>query len=157
MKFYVFRHTYKTCQSAQVADGIDATVFELQVPAVSSKRPYFILMWKYSPVIPYSCRSSLCSWTREVTWNQNILHNLMFPKLFSKISAPSGAKVYYCIHYSSPLVNTCSWMNPVRTIPDCSYKIHINIFLLKFSGQNFVITSPLSHECFMNLIVKITY
>jgi len=70
-------------------------------------------------------------------------------------------KLLYRVFYSPPLVSVLSQLNPVQNLMSCFSKIHSNIILpstptsfrwflpFRYSDQNAVCISHLSHACYM--------
>jgi len=104
----------------------------------------------------FGLSSSRLNHSKNVRWRVQIMKlNTMY---FSP--HPCGS-LYYLGHNSPPLDSVLSQMHPVHTLSPCVPKIYSNIILpstpssfewshpFRFSNNNFVHISHLSHACYM--------
>jgi len=101
------------------------------------------------------CTALSNSMEHSSSWVNNHSHSQEIPRL---VWSP---KAYYRIHKTPLLVSILSRMNSLHPIPQYFPEMHSNIiltftlffeysFLFRFSNENIVCISPLSHACYMS-------
>jgi len=106
----------------------------------------------------------------ELSMNTNLLINSMQQNPSWEANSHSSSqdiprllwnpRVHYCAHKNLPMVPILRQKNPVHIFPSYFPKIHSNIFPstlrssdlclpFRFSNQNFICTSHISHACYV--------
>jgi hypothetical protein len=110
----------------------------------------------------YNNKFTQC-WSNPITpWSRVLIEKLIVTRLVKKFPAFFwNAEVHYRAHKNPPLVLIFSQMHPFHTFSPYLTKIHSNFILpstsrssewslpFKFSDQNFVCVSHLSHACYI--------